>query len=163
VGALAISVERPDQADVAPLLAASDAYAASLYPAESNHLLAPDALLGPAVTFFVARAAGRAVGCGALVRKDGYGEIKRMFVAEAARGQGAGRYLLAAIEAAARAAGLDILRLETGIRQPEALQLYRTSGFRDSGPFGEYGPDPLSVFMEKALGRSGRREPVAQR
>jgi putative acetyltransferase len=149
--ALTIAVERPDKADVRPLLAASDAHVAALYPAESNHMLALDALLDPAVTFFVARAGGRALGCGALVREDGYGEIKRMFVAEAARGRGAGRHLLTAIEAAARAAGLTILRLETGIRQPEAIKLYRSAGFRDILPFGDYGPDPLSVFMEKRM------------
>ena len=47
--------------------------------------------------------------------------------------------------------GLLLARLETGIRQPEALGLYRASGYREIGPFGDYGPDPLSVFMEKNL------------
>jgi putative acetyltransferase len=148
-----IAVERPDGAVVTPLLAAGDALTASLYPAESNHMLDVAALLDPAVTFFVARAGGRAVGCAALVRKDGYGELKRMFVDETARGQGISRRLLAVIEDAARVVGLPALKLETGIRQPEAIGLYRSSGFRDVPPFGEYGPDPLSVFMEKPLGR----------
>jgi putative acetyltransferase len=41
--------------------------------------------------------------------------------------------------------------LETGVLQPDAIALYRGQGFRDRGPFGSYAPDPLSVFMEKAL------------
>ena len=84
-------------------------------------------------------------------RKAGYGEIKRMFVADAARGHGIGRRLLAAIESEARNFGLSVLRLETGIRQPAAIGLYRSCGYREVAPFGDYGPDPLSVFMEKTL------------
>jgi putative acetyltransferase len=91
------------------------------------------------------------VGCAALVRKDGYGEIKRMFVDAAARGHGIGRGLLEAVEDAARRMRLPLLRLETGIRQPEAIRLYRAAGFRDIPAFGGYGPDPLSVFMEKPV------------
>jgi putative acetyltransferase len=146
-----ITRETPDQPDVLPLLAAGDALSASLYPAESNHMLDVRALLDPAVTFFVARADGQVVGCCALVRKDGYGEIKRMFVDEAARGLGIARRLLAVVEDAARTAGLPVLRLETGTRQPEAQQLYRSSGFHDIPPFGDYAADPYSIFMEKPL------------
>jgi putative acetyltransferase len=148
---LTITVERPDQAGVIRLLEAGDALSASLYPAESNHMLALDALLEPTVTFLVARQESAVVGCCALVPKLGYGEIKRMFVDEAVRGRGVGRQLLAAIETAARKAGVPVLRLETGIRQPEAQQLYRSAGFRDIPPFGDYEADPWSVFMEKPL------------
>jgi putative acetyltransferase len=83
----------------------------------------------------------------------GYGEVKRMYVAPAARGQGLGRQMLAAIEARAAGEGLELLRLETGIRQAEALGLYRASGYADCEPFGSYLADPLSVFMEKRLTR----------
>jgi len=148
---VAIERETPDQPDVLRLLAAGDALSASLYPPESNHMLDVQALLDPAVTFFVARVNGDVAGCCALVRKNGYGEIKRMFVDEAARGRGIARRLLVTIEEAARAAGLPVLRLETGTRQPEAQQLYRSSGFRDIPPFGDYAADPYSIFMEKPL------------
>lgn len=47
--------------------------------------------------------------------------------------------------------GINLLRLETGIKQPEALGLYRKLGYRERGPFGAYSNDPLSVFMEKRL------------
>jgi putative acetyltransferase len=80
-----------------------------------------------------------------------YGEIKRMFVRADARGLKIGRRLLAALEAQARREGLTVLRLETGIYQPEAHALYRAVGFSESGPYGGYAPDPLSIFMEKRL------------
>ena len=48
--------------------------------------------------------------------------------------------------------------LETGIRQPESLGLYRKLGYVGSGPFGDYGADPHSAFMEEP-GRAAVREP----
>jgi len=47
--------------------------------------------------------------------------------------------------------GLRLMRLETGIHQPEALALYRRAGYAERAPFGEYVADPLSVYMEKTL------------
>jgi putative acetyltransferase len=47
------------------------------------------------------------------------------------------------------AEGRHILRLEAGIHQPEALGLYEALGYVRRGPFGDYGDDPVSVFMEK--------------
>jgi len=147
-----IKVEHPDQPEVAALLKESDAYYAKLYPAESNHLLDIDKLKRPKVKFHVARAGGRVLGFGALVRHgDKYGEIKRMYLAPQARGKGIGRMLLEALEAEAVAQGFARIRLETGQHQPEALSLYRSSGYREIGPFGMYVADPNSVFMEKRL------------
>jgi len=74
-----------------------------------------------------------------------------MYVAPAARGEGLGRAILARIESEAQREGLRVIRLETGNRQTEALSLYRSAGYVDCGPFGEYQPDPLSRFMEKRL------------
>jgi len=146
--------EPPGQPDVLLLLAQSDAYMAGLYPAESNHMLDAQALASPHVRFFVARREGRpALGCGALVlHGGGWAEIKRLFVGPQARGQGMGRLLLERLEACAREEGVHAVRLETGIHQPEALALYETAGYARRGPFGRYGPDPYSVFMEKRLG-----------
>lgn len=156
-GAITIKPETPDQPEILAFLAASDAYAASLYPAESNHLADVAALITPETRFLVARATGRAVGCGAvMMHRDAggetYGEIKRMWVDPAARKQKAGAKIVAALEAIARAEGLAALRLETGISQPEALALYRRAGYAVCDPFGDYKADPLSVFMEKRLG-----------
>jgi len=155
-----INTESPDQPDVRAMLARLDAYCAALYPAESNHLPNADALLREEALFLVARDVdGSAVGCAALVNRpaagdqDGghYGEVKRMFVDETRRGLGTGRKLLEHLTMFARMAGIGILRLETGIHQPEALALYERAGFVRRAPFGDYRDDPLSVFMEKRL------------
>ncbi len=147
-----IAIEPPRQAGVMRLLELSDAYAASLYPAESNHMVDVATLEGENVSFFVARQSEAVLGCGALVEAgDGAGEIKRMFVDEAARGLKLGRRLLDAIVDRAGALGLSVIRLETGIHQPQAIGLYSAHGFVETGPFGDYRPDPLSIFMEKTL------------
>ncbi len=149
---IAVCIETPRQPAVIRLLEASDAYAASLYPAESNHMVDLDALENPDVTFFVARRDDAIVGCCALINAgDGTGEIKRMFVDPDARGLAIGKQLLNALNVRAEELGLVALRLETGIYQPEALNLYRKNGFRDIEAFGDYSPDPLSVFMEKTV------------
>jgi putative acetyltransferase len=149
---IALGLESPRQPDVARLLEALDAYQSRLYPPESNHFVDVEALAGPGVRFFVARRGREAVGCGALrIDPAGYGELKRMFVASAARGTRLGRRILERIEEEARREGLEWLRLETGVHQPEALGLYRSAGYVEREAFGEYKPDPLSVFMEKRL------------
>ena len=146
-----INEESPLRGEIRRLIAEADAYATSLYPPESNHLVGPDYLAADGARFFVARADGVAVGCAALRRNGGEGELKRMFVLERARGMGIGRAILGAVEAAARADGVAALRLETGPRNTEALGLYRRAGYAECGPFGGYAADPVSVFMEKHL------------
>jgi putative acetyltransferase len=147
-----IAKEAPRQPDVIRLLHLSDAYMASLYPAESNHLLDVSALEKPGVHFFVARHEGRVVGCGSLVEAgDGTAEIKRMFVDPESRGLSLGKKLMAALEEQAKTLDLAAIRLETGISQPEAIGLYRKAGFVEIEPFPPYKPDPLSMFMEKII------------
>jgi putative acetyltransferase len=146
-----VRIENPRQPDVLRLLAALDTYLTALYPPESNHLLDVDSLCASDVRFFVARDGSGPLGCGALRIVDGYGEVKRMFVDPAARRRRLGRAILERIEGEAQREGLRLMRLETGIRQPEALALYRRAGYAERGPFGEYAVDPLSVYMEKAL------------
>jgi putative acetyltransferase len=136
------------------LIALSDQYMNALYPAESNHLESVGALLQPNVCFVGIQAGGTLVACGAvkLMTDDhAYGEIKRVFVLPAHRGKGCARSIMQALEAELRLRSIRIARLETGIRQPEALTLYRAMGYRERAPFGAYALDPLSVFMEKAL------------
>lgn len=145
-----INTETPDQPEVRAMLDKLDAYCAALYPAESNHLMDIASLMQGDVLFLVARdVEGRAVGCAALVNRGGYGEVKRMYVDEARRGLGTGRQLLEHLAMFARMSGLQQLKLETGIHQPEAIGLYERFGFTRCEPFGDYRPDPLSLFMEK--------------
>jgi putative acetyltransferase len=152
VSTLTICPESPNQPEVIALIEALDAYANSLYPPESNHLLDVASLRAPSVTFLVARDAGEAVACGGVLRDPrGWGEVKRMYVRRDQRGRGTGRRVLTGIEGVARSARLPLLRLETGIHNSDALALYRRAGFTECGPFGDYAPDPLSVFMEKRV------------
>jgi putative acetyltransferase len=150
---VALAEEPADQPEVHTLIRQSDIYFASLYPAESNHLVDIAALSEPNVRLVVARRGGLAVGCGALViGADGEAELKRMFVVPEARGHKLGSRILAVLEAAATAGGVRVLRLETGVRQPEALALYRRRGYTERGPFGSYQREPLSTFFEKWIG-----------
>jgi putative acetyltransferase len=149
---LRIATESPDQPDIRALIAELDRYQEALYPAESNHLLDIASLLQSNVVFVVARdEQGVAQGCGAVVLQQAYGEVKRMFVRPAQRGQGIARQLMNVLEAQSRDRGCSVLMLETGISQPEAISLYRRFGFTDCAAFGSYREDPLSLFMRKRL------------
>lgn len=150
-----INEESPLRREIGRLIAEADAYATSLYPPESNHLTSAEDLAAEGVRFFVARADGVAVGCAALRRDGADGELKRMFVLERARGIGIGRAILQAVEAAARADGITVLRLETGTQNTEALGLYRRFDYVECEPFGGYGADAFSVFMAKPLAPPG--------
>lgn len=80
-----------------------------------------------------------------------YGEIKRMYVRPQFRGLGLGKLMLYHLADYARHQGVAVLRLETGLYQPEAIGLYERCGFQRIPPFGAYQADPLSVFYEKRL------------
>jgi putative acetyltransferase len=149
---LVIGRESADQPAVSALLALADERSAALYPAESRHGLSLAALLAQDARFFVARLGSRAVGCGGYVLlPGGSAEMKRVFTVAEARGQGIGRAIVQAIEAAAAGEGLGRMYLETGVKSDEAIRLYRRLGYVERGPFAGYGADPLSVFMVKTL------------
>ncbi len=148
-----IKLESVDQPDIIALISDLDAYQGALYPAESNYHLSVEALSASNVLFAVARDDERvAIGCGAIVLFDDYGELKRMFVPPAQRGRGIAKAIITFLEGHAVQRNCPLLRLETGIHQPEALGLYARSGYARRGPYGDYPDDPLSVFMEKKLG-----------
>lgn len=149
---VAIELASPLLPEVSELIRESDAYAQALYPPESNHLVNIAALAQPHVIFCVARVDGAIMGCGAAVLKaEGYAEIKRMFVRETARGLGAGRLILAFLEEQVRGRGVALTRLETGVYSHDAIRLYERMGYVKIGPFSDYWDDPLSVFYEKQL------------
>ncbi|UVW29549.1 GNAT family N-acetyltransferase [Massilia sp. H6] len=147
-----INAETPDQPEIRCLLDQLDAVCAALYPVESHHPMNIASLLADDVLFLVARGSdGAALGCVALVRREGFGEVKCMVVDQAMRGRGTGRRLLEQLATFARMSGVRALKLETGIRQLEAIKLYERFGFTRCAPFGAGQPDPLSLFMEKQL------------
>jgi len=149
---ISIGPEDPRQAEVRRIFAESGAYLQALYPSESNHVVDVDALAGPDAVFLAARRNGELLGSIAFrIIAPGHAEIKRMFVRSEARGIGLGRRLLSALEDAARQKHVSRISLETGIKQPQAIALYRASGYQDCPPFGTYVSDPLSLFMTKHL------------
>jgi GNAT superfamily N-acetyltransferase len=101
---------------------------------------------------------GEPVACGGwrtLRDWPGSAEIKRMFVVPAYRRRGLARFVLVALEDAARAAGLTEMWLETGLRQPEALELYRSEGYQPIDGYGHYRDAPLARPMGKKLTEHG--------
>lgn len=95
-------------------------------------------LVPPAGALLIARLRGRAVGCGAVKLHAGApAELKRMWVAPEARGLGLGRRLLLRLEEHARGAGARVVRLETNRGLVEAIQLYRSSGYREVAAFND--------------------------
>ena len=139
---------------VKSLLAQSDKLMTSLYPPASNHLDPPETLASDNALFLSAYAGSELVGCGAvkLMDDDGsYGEVKRVFVIPAVRGSGIATLIMRDLEAHLINRQVTVARLETGIRQPEAISFYRKLGYIERGPFGAYREDPLSLFMEKRV------------
>ena len=147
-----VTAERPDTLDAIALITELDATLQPFYPPESCHGLSVDRLLAEAVPFFVLRSGEIAAACGG-VKLFGttYGEIKRMYVRPAFRGQGFAKLMLNHLSDYACAQGVTLLRLETGIHQHEAIGLYERMGFHRIPPFGDYKEDPLSLFYEKPL------------
>ena len=141
-------------AEAQALIAALNAELAARYPEPgANHFsLAADEVAPGRGAFLVAREGGAPVACGAMRLIDATTvELKRMYVAPAARGRRLGAAILAALEAEARALGATRAVLETGVRQGEALALYRRAGYEEIPAFGEYVGSPLSVCMGKRL------------
>jgi ribosomal protein S18 acetylase RimI-like enzyme len=108
----------------------------------------------PSGTVLLARRAGQVVGVVAL-RDLGGGscEMKRLFVPDRFQGSGTGRRLCLALIEAATAQGYDVMRLDTGEGNDEALTMYATLGFRECPPYHDYPADLLSHlrFLELPL------------
>jgi DNA-binding MarR family transcriptional regulator/GNAT superfamily N-acetyltransferase len=111
----------------------------------------PHELRVPAGELLVAYLRSEPVGCGAVKhhRDDGWSEIKRVWVADAVRGLGLGRRLLAELEGRARAAGAAVVRLDTHRTLTEATALYRSAGYRE---IAAYNDNPYAHhWFEKSL------------
>lgn len=149
-----VSVEREawESADAARLRAAQRAELDARYGNDDHEPGAPPT--GETVSvFLVARDAdGTALGCGGLrFLGPGEAEIKRMYVAPAARGTGVATAILHALEEAARAADVTTLLLETGTAQPDAMRFYEREGYHRIDNFGPYRDEPLSVCYAREL------------
>lgn len=142
VDAIEVRVEPPDSPDARACLAAYFDELGARFEGGFDPRIAnaarPEQLTPPAGYFMIARLRGRVAGCGALkLMGERIADVKRMWTAESARGQGVARAVLGALEAKAREIGVDTLRLETNKALTEAQALYRKAGFREVPPFNE--------------------------
>jgi ribosomal protein S18 acetylase RimI-like enzyme len=134
--AVTIEVEDPRSADAGACL---DAYFAELdrrfeggFDVRRARSAEPDELVEPFGLLLLARLHGDPIGCGALkLHGDAPAEIKRMWVHADARGLGVGRRLLAELERVAAAHGAPAVQLETNRSLTEAIELYRSAGYRE--------------------------------
>ena len=126
----------------------------SITPLESKHALDLDGLRKPDVTFWSVFDGEALVGCGALKRLDpAHGEVKSMRTKTDRKRSGVASLVLGHIIAEATRMGFGRLSLETGSAEffLPARRLYEKFGFAYCAPFADYRPDPLSVFMTRAL------------
>jgi ribosomal protein S18 acetylase RimI-like enzyme len=152
----------PGSADLRALIAELDADIVARYPGSRPHGVDLDGKGAVGCSFFIAWLGGFPAGCAAfrplepevagLAAGPSRCELKRVYERPEARGKGLARALVARVEAEARERGFDEMVLETGLRQPEAIALYRSMGYADIPLFGEYFENPLSVCMAKRLG-----------
>ena len=143
------------------LTAALDAESQARYPFDlSKHFRVDASEFNPGRGIFILAHAGEeAIGCGAIRMLGSDAEIKRMYVAPAARGKGVARAILHALEAEATRLGASRLILETGNKQVEALSLYRREGFEEIPRYEPYVDAQHSVCMAKAVLSHGNAAP----
>ena len=140
--AITIVPERPDSDDVrwcfAQYCAELDRRIEGGFDASVALPLVDAGLLPPLGVVLVARRSGQLLGCGAVkLIEPGVAEVKRLWIAPAARGHGVGSRILAALEARAAAAGKRVVRLDTNGALTEAVALYRRRAYREVRPFNE--------------------------
>jgi GNAT superfamily N-acetyltransferase len=122
---------------------------------EAEWALGVDEVSLPQGVFLIAYLDGWPVGCGALRPLPAAGaraaEIKRMYTSPSARRRGVSRAVLARLESEAVRLGYRRLQLETGLRQPEAMALYETSGYHRIPNYGMYAASELSACFAKDI------------
>lgn len=126
----------------------------SVTPPGSKHALDLDGLRRDNIHFWIVWDNDSIVGCGALkVLNEYHGELKSMRTAVPRRKRGVASLLLAHLIEEAQRRGLRQLSLETGAMPffEPARRLYLKFGFVPCAPFGDYRPDPNSVFMTRLL------------
>jgi len=147
--------------EIAALLAAHLADMQATSPPESVHALDLTALRQPSIRFWTlwyqptTSQPATLAGCIALKQLDAeHAEIKSTRVDDQFRGQGCGRKLVEHALAEAKKSGCSRVSLETGSMAffLPARELYKTFGFTECAPFGDYIADPNSVFMTLKLG-----------
>jgi ribosomal protein S18 acetylase RimI-like enzyme len=159
MSALAIRPVAFAEPDVQTLVAEVQQEYVARYGGPDQAPLETGAFDAPLGAFFVGYEVGRPVAMGGWrIRGDVHpwgrlraAEVKRMYVVPTARGRGHARAMLAHLERTALLAGADVIVLETGTAQPEAIALYTSAGYQQIENYGYYADSPLSRCFGKRL------------
>lgn len=149
-----IDVADPRGPEAAELISALSAELARRYDfmEDGSGNFKPENALGPRGAFVIGRASGHPVACGAICPlEEDVAELKRIFVQPGFRGRGYSKVVVNELERQARVRGYRTIRLETGVRQPEAISLYESLGYLRIPNYGEYRDSGMSVCFEKRL------------
>jgi len=150
---ITINAESPYDVDSTKLLADLTEELSKLYGDHGGaNSFSPADVTVSNSSFLVARRRGKAIGCGGLrPLTTGTAEVKRMYVSREARRLGVAARLLRELEVVAEKFGYERVRLETGLKQPEAIALYESAGYRRVDCYGQYVSNALSICFEKTL------------
>ncbi len=137
--------------DAQALIEAVQAEYVARYGGQDESPIDPADFEDPQGRFYVAYVEDTPVATGAWRRSSVHAlgaevtaEVKRMYVVPAAQRRGVARRMLAHLEATAAEAGIGAMVLETGMKQPEAIALYTSSGYEPIPGFGYYCGSELS-------------------
>ena len=151
-----IDIIEADASDprVERMIAIQKAYTLQHSPPGTGYAIDVGSEWSQKVRYFLAAEREEIIGCVGLSPLDGaMGEIKTMHVLDGWRGSGAAKALLEHLIEAARALGIDTIKLETG-QAPgyeASRRFYAKNGFEPCERFGRYEGDPESYCMSRAL------------
>ena len=146
-----IQTVNPYDEKVSSLIKILDQYQIDLYGRECCHLDSQEELSKENVVMLGAFVEENIAGIGAIKFLGEYAEIKRMYFNEEYRGLGLATKLLDGLEQIAKSRKVETIKLETGMKQLAAQNFYKKNGYVNSGPFGTYNVNHVSLFMEKSL------------
>ncbi len=99
------------------------------------------------------------LGCGAIKKHTtSTMEIKRMYVRSESRGKGIGSIVLSELENWATELSCETCILETGKKQPVAIELYKKNGYRLIPNYGQYADVENSVCLEKQMNKKANAQ-----
>jgi putative acetyltransferase len=147
-------IERINPKEAEKLINELDDYLSKLYPPDSNHLESIEKLSRKNVKMYGCKIDNKLVAIGVAKLMESYGELKRLYVSHHHRGEGLASSILVKLESVIKKNGLKYVRLETGIHQKEAIDLFKKMEYAKCDPFGTYTEDPFSIFMEKNLNKT---------
>ncbi|MDO7867712.1 GNAT family N-acetyltransferase [Nocardioides jiangxiensis] len=147
-----------DHPDAVALMARVQQIYVERYGGPDASPMDPAEFTPPAGEFFLGRLDGQPVATGAWrhvglerLGSTATAEVKRMYVVEQVQRRGLARLMLAHLERSAAAAGHDVVVLNTGPLQPEAIALYESAGYQPVPGWGVYACHPEAVFLAKRV------------